>query len=264
MSSLSTQPHPLLKPYIKQYSSSVFDIHQRKMLFPDGSFRLPDSAIRVSFHFSDTIPWMIVDGKKYTQAKQNIRGLQLKPVVFNTSQSLNVFSIEFTPAGFVQFFNLHCSELDLTAMELHASWFPEYEYVFERLSVFTHFSDQVHFLNTVFLGKLRSHPDQQKITQLYRLISMHRSTPTVKELSENTFITERSFRRFFNKHFGVSPKLYLRLCRFEKTVAAMKNETATLPLQLALELGYYDQAHFIHEFKAFSGVSPSKMNFSQA
>lgn len=261
MSLLTGKPHPSLHLYIRQFSSSVFDVHLRKAYFPEGSFRFPDSAIRVVFHFSDTIPWFEVNGKTFSQPRQNVRGLQLKPVIFNSRQSINVFSIEFTPAGFMHFFNLPCSELELTPQYVHSSWFPDYQYLFEKLSLFQHFSDRINFLNSYFLGKLRSHPDQKKIAQLHRLISDHSLTPTVKQLAEATFTTERSLGRFFNRYFGVSPKLYIRLCRFEKIVAAINNQRGLCKLtDIALEFGFYDQAHFINDFKAFTGISPTKMN----
>jgi AraC-like DNA-binding protein len=57
---------------------------------------------------------------------------------------------------------------------------------------------------------------------------------------------------------GVSPKQYLKIMRFQKAISAIENNVSIQWSQIALESGYFDQAHFIHDFKHFSGFTPNE------
>ena len=76
----------------------------------------------------------------------------------------------------------------------------------------------------------------------------------VKQLASQNFLSVRQFERNFKTYAGFSPKLYSRIIRFQSTLAYYKQN---IPLTaIALENGYYDQSHFIHEFRQFSGHTP--------
>lgn len=73
----------------------------------------------------------------------------------------------------------------------------------------------------------------------------------------------RQLRRLFDRHIGVSPKSLARIVRFQSALRTMMQVPQKEWGQHCLDFGYYDQAHFIHEFKAFSGLTPMSCNFSQ-
>lgn len=64
----------------------------------------------------------------------------------------------------------------------------------------------------------------------------------------------RRLQMIFDQSIGMSPKKYSRLKRFHHTVTQLTSTTGLT--SLALDTGYYDQPHFIHEFKAFAGTHP--------
>jgi AraC-like DNA-binding protein len=57
---------------------------------------------------------------------------------------------------------------------------------------------------------------------------------------------------------GVSPKQYLKIMRFQKAILAIEKNASIQWSRIALESGFYDQAHFIHDFKLFSGFTPNE------
>jgi AraC-like DNA-binding protein len=61
----------------------------------------------------------------------------------------------------------------------------------------------------------------------------------------------------FQKEVGLTPKLFCRVRRFQRVLRCIQKGLAFDWTQIALECGYYDQAHFIHDFHAFSGINPS-------
>ena len=74
-------------------------------------------------------------------------------------------------------------------------------------------------------------------------------------------ISPRQLRRIFNQYVGLSPKEFSRIIRFQKILYAMMQTPKGKWKSMHLDFGFYDQAHFIREFKAFYGKSPMSVNF---
>jgi AraC-like DNA-binding protein len=85
---------------------------------------------------------------------------------------------------------------------------------------------------------------------------------TMEEIAGNVGYSQKHFIHLFKQHVGVAPKSYLRIIRFNKTlseIAAAPSDKRTIDwTALALDCGYYDQAHFIGDFKKFSGYTPEE------
>ena len=92
------------------------------------------------------------------------------------------------------------------------------------------------------------------IMESIQMIVKQGGRQNVNQLASQNFLSVRQFERNFKTYAGFSPKLYSRIVRFQSTLAYYKQN---IPLAaIALENGYYDQSHFIHEFRQFSGHNP--------
>lgn len=80
-------------------------------------------------------------------------------------------------------------------------------------------------------------------------------SPGVTEVVRETGLSERRFSRVFSEQVGMTPKLFQRVRRFQRTIATLPRRTEIDWASAALDAGYYDQAHFIHDFRAFSSVT---------
>ena len=69
-------------------------------------------------------------------------------------------------------------------------------------------------------------------------------------------LSERRFIQVFAEQVGLTPKLF-RVKRFQKVLRQITRSESINWMQIALSCGYFDQAHFIHDFRAFSGINPS-------
>jgi AraC-like DNA-binding protein len=78
------------------------------------------------------------------------------------------------------------------------------------------------------------------------------------QLSDEIGYSQKHFIELFRQQVGVSPKQYLRIMRFQRALGAIENNELIRWSNIALESGYYDQAHFIHDFKLFSGFTPGE------
>lgn len=94
----------------------------------------------------------------------------------------------------------------------------------------------------------------------YCMASMHRSggAVTVRELAIETGYSERYLRMKFEQTLGFSPKLYNRIVRFQQVLDRVVRSAAPLS-DVAASGGYFDQAHFMKDFKSFSQMTPSQI-----
>lgn len=77
----------------------------------------------------------------------------------------------------------------------------------------------------------------------------------VDKLSKDLNLSSTTIRTLFNNHVGITPKELIKIYRFQRALKAGTLDEQNLT-KLSYELGYYDQAHFIHEFKDTLGITP--------
>jgi AraC-like DNA-binding protein len=78
------------------------------------------------------------------------------------------------------------------------------------------------------------------------------------ELSSQIGYSQKHFIDLFKKRVGVTPKQYLKIMRFQKAILEIERGRSVPWSDVALESGYYDQAHFINDFRNFSGFTPNE------
>lgn len=84
----------------------------------------------------------------------------------------------------------------------------------------------------------------------------------VEALAAQLGVSRQHLAAQFRQHVGLSPKLFARICRFRQATAALKAAPSPDWAQLALECGYFDQSHLIHDFHEFAGSAPERFHFS--
>lgn len=98
--------------------------------------------------------------------------------------------------------------------------------------------------------------DSSLAARLIERVSRDRSMCRVEALVRSSGLSERSLQRLFHRCVGISPKAVIRRIRLVEAAGALERRTEGSLTELALRLGYFDQAHFIRDFKAVVGVAP--------
>ncbi|NOT50321.1 MAG: helix-turn-helix transcriptional regulator [Chitinophagaceae bacterium] len=84
------------------------------------------------------------------------------------------------------------------------------------------------------------------------------SQTSIKDITHKTGYTNKHLISLFGKYAGIGPKQYIKVLKFQQAVLSLEKDPGHISWSsLALDCGYYDQAHFINEFKRFSGFNPS-------
>lgn len=99
--------------------------------------------------------------------------------------------------------------------------------------------------------------DVQRAAALVDAIAGDAALLTVEALAEQAGMTKRALQRLFQQYVGVGPKWVIKRYRMHEAVAQLQAGAAPRLAQLALDLGYYDQAHFVREFTALVGKPPA-------
>lgn len=111
---------------------------------------------------------------------------------------------------------------------------------------------------------MRNDTDELNLRRLHRAISYgmsHLANVRIGDVASEACLSERQLGRLFASFVGLSPKDYLRLQRYHKTLADMKRsclDDVTLT-EIAWRNGYYDLSHFSSDFRKISGYSPSRL-----
>ena len=81
----------------------------------------------------------------------------------------------------------------------------------------------------------------------------------IKKMAQDQYVSERQLNRLFKQWIGLSPKELTRIIRFQNALRNIILADNVNWSSLAVESGYHDQAHFISEFKAFTGITPTQV-----
>jgi len=227
--------------------------HHWERLLPDGSMEL---VINLT---EDEV--RIYDRNDHRQF-QKLRGASLMGphsgfFVIDTAQQRNVIGVHFKPGGAFPFLPLPADELHGLHISLEDVWGGWAEELRERLLASRALDDRFRILEAALRARvqrpLARHPAVDFALGRFRHGPGERR---IGELTEEMGLSSRRFIELFRQQVGLTPKLYCRVRRFQEVVQRVTPGKAVDWVDVALSCGYFDQAHFIHDFREFAGISP--------
>jgi len=170
-----------------------------------------------------------------------------------------VFGVKFKPGGFYPFLQHPISSLLNHPLEVGAILDlngPEVEQAILNLG---NEQSMTKAMDKLLLSKLPSRDEQVlQINQIIDFISGNRDVSKVDVVCDHFQIHIRKLQRLFDQYVGISPKWVIRLYRLQNAAEMMDLQMPMDLSQLAMELGYHDQSHFIKDFKAVVGSTPDE------
>lgn len=166
--------------------------------------------------------------------------------------------VHFKPGGAYPFLAPPADELHGSQLPLDELWGRFAAELRERLLEAATVDEQLSVLENALLA--RAGRPMERHPAVAFALAQFRRTPQTRSIAEVTGRTGLSARRFielFRREVGMPPKLFCRVQRFQQVLQSIAvSKKIEWPL-VALDAGYFDQAHFIHDFRAFSGINPS-------
>lgn len=105
-------------------------------------------------------------------------------------------------------------------------------------------------------------PGEMLVRRALRALDASDGALRIEELATRLGVSRQHMAAQFRDKVGLSPKLYARILRFRRATAALKAIPTPDWAQLALDCGYFDQSHLIHDFQEFAGSAPETFHFS--
>ncbi|QJW90107.1 helix-turn-helix transcriptional regulator [Spirosoma taeanense] len=173
---------------------------------------------------------------------------------------VRVIGIVFRPAGLSALFGLDMVELTNERVDLTAILGPTASILIQQIADCSNPTQKVAILEQFLSFQLlRQNTSADRIDHATNLIVEQKGIIQLDMLIEDAFLCRRQFERKFLHRVGVSPKYYARIRRVGYLCAQLAGQRWQISdwQDLICRFGYYDQSHFIREFKAFTGKQPS-------
>jgi AraC-like DNA-binding protein len=169
-----------------------------------------------------------------------------------------VFGVKFRPGGFRPFFGRAVSELRDSSAAICDVFGPEAESLESEVFAHREGAAMVAVAECFFTARLPPpDPAVESVGEIVDRIAADRSITTVEQVMERWQLGKRTLQRLFNEYVGVGPKWVINRYRLHEAIERLAGDAPVDWTQLALELGYFDQAHFIRDFKALVGRPPA-------
>lgn len=188
-----------------------------------------------------------------------VTGLSTSYIEFPLAPSFNYVGVRFLPAAFPQFFKIDASELTNRFETLDEIETKTPLYLRDRLSDRLNLKQIEDILNNYFLKRL-AQIDFKVDARFYNALEVvlkNRGNLSV-ETDLDIGLSPRQLRRLFNFYVGDTSKIFSKIVRFQNVLYSKPSNQSLSKNGLFYSLGYYDQSHFIKEFKTYFGKSPGK------
>lgn len=237
--------------YFKGYSPA----HSIERVVPDGNVYLIfelDGLPRHTFN-NDTLK----PDKHFTKCW--LSGFQKNYISISALPDSEMFVIKFKPGGAIPFLHHTLDKFSDNVIPAETIFGESILNLREKLYR-TSTPAEKYTIAEQFLSE-RFNPDYVPDESVYKVIESIKCDPEFFESSMMMLIEESGFSKkhfidLFKKSVGVTPKYFQRILRFNCIIPKVQQQEEISWTQISGECGFYDQAHFIKEFKAFSGYNP--------
>lgn len=188
-----------------------------------------------------------------------IMGFCRKYTEFPLDNSFHYIGVRFLPTMFPQLFKINAAELSNRFIELHSVVPGTAKFIADRFNNNLNTEEIKNILDKYFSDHV-SKTTFNNDNRLYEAIEtiLKNSGVVNVETDLNTGISPRQLRRLFEFYIGDTAKTFSKVVRFQNILRAKPSTQSLRQNKLFFDVGYYDQTHFIKDFKNFYGVTPGK------
>jgi AraC-like DNA-binding protein len=174
------------------------------------------------------------------------------------TEEVVIIGVHSKPGGAYPFLGQPAGELADIHVDLESLWGTAAVILRERLCEAKTSAERFCLLEDALLKRLCRGVEQHYAVQAaLEMFGTNQGGPRVREAAEHVGLSQRRFIQAFKAEVGLTPKLFTRIQRFQRTRAFVhKDPSPDWPIA-ALDLGYFDQSHLIREFVEFSGLRPT-------
>lgn len=242
-------PGDILKPYIKYFVISESEHEQAYKV-------LPDTSLVIGLQYKGKLA-QVINGKEEHLSVIGVTGLQDSYRLFKNSANIGTVLVYFKETAAPAFFSTPANELFAQSLSLdHFFSQSLLGQISEQLTAAETDQQRIQITELFLISQLKNVTEDILITSAISLIRQSKGMMRMKDVAEKLSISQSPFEKRFRKIVGASPKKFASIVRLQTVI---HNFSSTLSMtEIGYRIGYYDQAHFIKDFKAFTGETPEK------
>jgi AraC-like DNA-binding protein len=250
-------PQPPLSEYVEMFTYYE-DYH------PDHSIErlLPEGVVEIIIDMTDEPKFIYDNGTLkpvQTCRKSWISGMRSKYISISVVNRSAMFVIRFRRGMAWPFLQMPLSALDDSVVDGEQVFGSAFSTLRQMLMDAKQVEEKFSIAGQFILRRLENnggiHP---AVRYAINHLQNHATTATIREMAQKTGYSHKHLLSLFGTYAGLTPKQFLRIVKFQHAVLALEQRRQIHWTQLAHDCGYYDQAHFINDFKEFSGFSPTE------
>lgn len=240
-------PSAILAPFIREFviieSDVEFDSHT-----------IPDTALVMAFRYSGNILHM-ADGNNSPVPSGAVSGLRRSGRSFHYTKGTANLLVILREGGMAAFSRMPAHELFGQSISSE-NLFPrrELDEILERLAEAPHHPARIGIMEAFLLNRMLPGKTDPLIRQVLQTIKIQHGMVRVKELAQRLYISQDALEKRFRSQIGATPKQYASIIRLRHLI----DRYSSFPSLTAAsyEAGYFDQSHFIKDFRLFTGQTP--------
>ena len=248
-------PNTDLSPFIKCY----WTLEAPEEIKPEKQRIVPDGCMEMIFHYGDLYR-QYLEGEKYiVQPKCFVFGQISNALEIEPTGRTGIFAVRFYPEGFSPFATIPVNEMENRAVPLQELFGDDGLHIEKAIMNASDTGSRINIVETFLLNKLNTPEAIDRVVKssVEIILQLNGQLP-IDELSEQLKINRRQLERKFTSIIGLSPKQLSKIIKLQATLKMLSKKQFKSLTSVAYEGGYYDQAHFIKDFKEFTGMSPKK------
>ena len=242
-------PCPALAPFVELlWYCEMPDVgHARELVLPDGRVQI----------LVDLAHERLPDGDNEL-ANVTLTGVRTGSMVIDTRSFAGLLGVLFRPGGAAPFVAAPLAETNEADWSLADFWGHRAADLRERLLEAPDIEARFRATERALLERAPAPEHDWAIDRAVRALAAPSAGRPVAETAEALGLSRRRFADRFERRVGLTPKRFARLERFRHALRLASGDAQVRWSDVAQACGYFDQAHFAHEFRRFSGVSPSE------
>jgi len=170
----------------------------------------------------------------------------------------HMLGVQFKPGGAFAFFGGSAREFEDMHVSLGDIWGRDAERLHQRLVQAPTPDDKIAILFGEMVRRFSEQTHHPAVELALRLFGRKPHRVSVTTVAREVEVSPKKLIRLFAEEVGMTPKTYLRVSRFQRVLERVHFATNVDWMEQVERHGYYDQPHFIREFKEFSGFTPTE------
>ena len=171
--------------------------------------------------------------------------------------------VRFRPGGFHRLFHVSVEQIADTAIDACAVIGADAGRLCQRLAAANTDGQRVRLIDEFLATRTATARPRHPIVDAAATILDAHGACRVSDVIRASGLSDRQFERSFREQMGISPKLFARAARLEFALSLKRVNPAHTWTQVSQEAGYFDQTHFVKDFKALAGETPSSFPLTE-